>query len=420
MQYEKTCPAGSLGKGHGNLFNCMHINVFAANQDANSCDASTARREEPPSNDDQRRGWWNREVDHYSSNYQWLPANLAFQGDGSVKLTSCINNLHPNKYPEIYRTIEKLVDSALPLWDQCLSSGEGESRSVRYPLPTRTSPLDCTIQLIANCPKSGLLRLLPARRDWLHIGSQGPHALGVDRMHDCLTLHVLPPSRCRDSACRSALLSRQHQLRSFKSLDRTHLNSRTPNIRVRLSNLIRTCRILHNNRVRHRVRNRRPSHREITHIIRPSNSHPRHPRRPCRTIRRGDLPSRISVATGRTRRIGTRGIKPPSHRRLSALAHICKFMHSRKRRISGKRREEIVPLERVEGIADAEIRDAPERRVHGARAVGVGCFKGPLHADVAIFRERQLRGAAAKVEGFEGAGRGAGFAGVLPGCGLAL
>jgi hypothetical protein len=85
------------------------------------------KEEEPPS-DDQRRGLWNREVDHYSSNYQWLPANVAFQDDGSVKLTSYINNLHPNKYPEIYRTIEKLVETTLPLWDQCLSQDEGTSR----------------------------------------------------------------------------------------------------------------------------------------------------------------------------------------------------------------------------------------------------------------------------------------------------
>ncbi|KAJ8066741.1 hypothetical protein OCU04_004131 [Sclerotinia nivalis] len=59
---------------------------------------------------------------HYWSNtYQWLPANVAFQEDGKVKFTSYINNIHPTKYPEIYHTIEKLVETALPLWDQCLT-----------------------------------------------------------------------------------------------------------------------------------------------------------------------------------------------------------------------------------------------------------------------------------------------------------
>ncbi|TVY13172.1 hypothetical protein LARI1_G009060 [Lachnellula arida] len=57
----------------------------------------------------------------WSDTYQWLPSNVAFQGDGSVKFTSYINNLHPNKYPDIYRTIEKLVERALPAWDQCLA-----------------------------------------------------------------------------------------------------------------------------------------------------------------------------------------------------------------------------------------------------------------------------------------------------------
>ena len=57
---------------------------------------------------------------YWSDSYQWLPANVAFQDDGTVKFTSYINNLHPNKYPEIYRTIEDLIKTVLPAWDQCL------------------------------------------------------------------------------------------------------------------------------------------------------------------------------------------------------------------------------------------------------------------------------------------------------------
>jgi hypothetical protein len=62
----------------------------------------------------------------WSNTYQWLPANFAFQSDGSVKFTSYINNLHPNKYPDIYRTIEQLIEKSLPLWDQCLRCPEKE------------------------------------------------------------------------------------------------------------------------------------------------------------------------------------------------------------------------------------------------------------------------------------------------------
>lgn len=57
---------------------------------------------------------------YWSTSYQWLPSNVSFQNDGSVKLMSYINNLHPTKYPGIYATIEKLIETAIPAWDQCL------------------------------------------------------------------------------------------------------------------------------------------------------------------------------------------------------------------------------------------------------------------------------------------------------------
>ncbi|KAJ4357142.1 uncharacterized protein N0V89_001717 [Didymosphaeria variabile] len=58
---------------------------------------------------------------YWNDTYQWLPANLSFQDDGAVKFTSYINNLHPQKYGGMYHTIEKLIETALPLWDQCLN-----------------------------------------------------------------------------------------------------------------------------------------------------------------------------------------------------------------------------------------------------------------------------------------------------------
>ncbi|KAI4688005.1 uncharacterized protein J4E84_004933 [Alternaria hordeiaustralica] len=63
--------------------------------------------------------------EYWFNQYQWLPANLAFQEDGSVKFTSYINNLHPTRYPDIYRTIEKLVETSIPMWDQCLRFAVG-------------------------------------------------------------------------------------------------------------------------------------------------------------------------------------------------------------------------------------------------------------------------------------------------------
>lgn len=79
---------------------------------------------------------------YWSETYQWLPANVAFNDDGTVKFTSYINNLHPNKYPDIYRTIERLIEASLPAWDQCLAvtsgyrdrDGAGRVHS-RFPYP---------------------------------------------------------------------------------------------------------------------------------------------------------------------------------------------------------------------------------------------------------------------------------------------
>jgi hypothetical protein len=77
----------------------------------------------------------------WSLDYQWLPSNLAFQSNGSVKFTSYINNLHPLKHRDIYKSIEKLVERSLCAWDFCLaqhsfgnSSGLGRTKP-RFPRP---------------------------------------------------------------------------------------------------------------------------------------------------------------------------------------------------------------------------------------------------------------------------------------------
>ncbi len=74
--------------------------------------------------------------EYWSNTYQWLPANLAFQDDGTVKFTSYINNLNPKKHPEIYRAIEKLIDISIPAWDGVLHGrarpGKGQDH-IRFP-----------------------------------------------------------------------------------------------------------------------------------------------------------------------------------------------------------------------------------------------------------------------------------------------
>lgn len=70
--------------------------------------------------------------DYWSEKYQWLPSTLAFQEDGTVKFTSYINNLHPKRYPDIYQTIEELIDTCIPAWDHALA---GSGSFSRFDLP---------------------------------------------------------------------------------------------------------------------------------------------------------------------------------------------------------------------------------------------------------------------------------------------
>ncbi|KAJ4015533.1 hypothetical protein NW752_006993 [Fusarium irregulare] len=70
-----------------------------------------------------KRGYWgggNVDPPYWSDTYQWLPSNVRFQEGGSVRFTSYINGLHPTKHSDIYRTLEKLIEKALPAWDFCI------------------------------------------------------------------------------------------------------------------------------------------------------------------------------------------------------------------------------------------------------------------------------------------------------------
>ncbi|KAK4227016.1 hypothetical protein QBC38DRAFT_536759 [Podospora fimiseda] len=72
------------------------------------------------------RGGSDIDKEYWSTVYQWLPSNVKFTKEGGVEFTSYINNLHPTKYKDIYKTVEKLIEKSLPMWDQCLP------RYIRY------------------------------------------------------------------------------------------------------------------------------------------------------------------------------------------------------------------------------------------------------------------------------------------------
>ncbi|KAI5250398.1 hypothetical protein E4T43_00341 [Aureobasidium subglaciale] len=61
----------------------------------------------------------------WSDQFQWLPCDIKFEGEEDVKITSYINNLHPQEHPDIYALVEKVIAKAVPLWDQVLSHTGG-------------------------------------------------------------------------------------------------------------------------------------------------------------------------------------------------------------------------------------------------------------------------------------------------------
>jgi hypothetical protein len=65
----------------------------------------------PSSSDIRLWGW---------GNFQWLPSNVEVKEHG-VKITSYINNLHPEKHSELYKVLEQFVDRSIPLWNEALS-----------------------------------------------------------------------------------------------------------------------------------------------------------------------------------------------------------------------------------------------------------------------------------------------------------
>lgn len=56
----------------------------------------------------------------YSDKFQWLPCDVDISREGA-KITSYINNLHPQAHIALYHTIEKIIDRAIPLWNMTLS-----------------------------------------------------------------------------------------------------------------------------------------------------------------------------------------------------------------------------------------------------------------------------------------------------------
>jgi hypothetical protein len=65
---------------------------------------------------------WNKPPPPYSKIFQWLPCEVDISGDGDkAKITSYINNLHPQNHQDVYSVIENIIIKVLPLWNMTLT-----------------------------------------------------------------------------------------------------------------------------------------------------------------------------------------------------------------------------------------------------------------------------------------------------------
>lgn len=71
-----------------------------------------------------------RRASGYSKKFQWLPSDIHFEEDGA-RIASYINNLHPDKHDGLYSTIERIIDKAIPMWNETLGSTVRDWRSPR-------------------------------------------------------------------------------------------------------------------------------------------------------------------------------------------------------------------------------------------------------------------------------------------------
>lgn len=77
----------------------------------------------------------------YSSRFQWLPCEVAFEGEDSVKITSYINNLQPRKHKSLYQVLERVIARVVPMWNITLASIDHLSgRDTRIQLDKKEFP----------------------------------------------------------------------------------------------------------------------------------------------------------------------------------------------------------------------------------------------------------------------------------------
>lgn len=85
----------------------------------------------------------------YGKDFQWLPCEVDITG-GNAKITSYINNLHPQKNKELYTIIESVITQTIPLWNMTLTplkEGYSTSWRIKYELEYEVDPEDIAEEL---------------------------------------------------------------------------------------------------------------------------------------------------------------------------------------------------------------------------------------------------------------------------------
>ncbi|GKZ33832.1 hypothetical protein AbraIFM66950_003916 [Aspergillus brasiliensis] len=69
----------------------------------------------------------------WSNRFQWLPCEVQFNNTDilDVRITSYVNNLHPDKHQKLYGYLERLIASSVPSWNEVLFYGN--TRGCRPP-----------------------------------------------------------------------------------------------------------------------------------------------------------------------------------------------------------------------------------------------------------------------------------------------
>lgn len=74
--------------------------------------------------------YWDKPL--WSNHFQWLPCEVAFTDEGKARIASYVNNLHPVRHRALYSLVERVIDAAVPLWEEILGYTGTDSRPATY------------------------------------------------------------------------------------------------------------------------------------------------------------------------------------------------------------------------------------------------------------------------------------------------